>query len=80
MSQKGEHTWDLVLHYHCCPQCGKILESRDDYQYRLGCYQKELQCERCHLEFTVTKSTHPTFGPLIGEPHPPEMDWGSGDS
>lgn len=79
MTQKGTHTWDLILHYHSCPECGKILESRQDYIYRNGTYQKKIICDRCGHSFTVTKPTHPTFGPLIGEPQHPEMDWGSGD-
>lgn len=75
MSQKGTHTWDLILQYHQCPKCGYIIESRKGYDYRLGKYQKDLECERCHHIFTVTKNTKPTFGPLIGEAQPVEVDW-----
>lgn len=76
MSQEGEHTWDIVIDYHRCPKCGYILESRDKYQYRMGKYVKQLECERCHHQFMVTKSTEPRFGPLLGEPQPAEFDWG----
>lgn len=75
MSQKGPHTWDLILHYHRCPQCGRIIESRDDYIYRLGKYVKELQCPFCQKQFTVTKPTKPHFGPIFGEDDVVEWDW-----
>jgi hypothetical protein len=75
MTQKGLHTWDLNLHYHRCPRCGFIIESREDYQYRMGVYLKDLQCSRCQLRFTITKPSEPTFGPLIGDAEPVEMEW-----
>lgn len=75
MSQKGAHTWDMVIDYHRCPVCGWILENRENYQYRLGHYQKDLECDKCHHFFTVTKVTHPRFGPLIGDSQPVEVDW-----
>ena len=75
MAQKGEHTWDMIFHYHRCPECGFIIESREDYEYRLGHYVKTLDCPRCHGSFTLEKETKPTFGPLIGEPQPVEWDW-----
>lgn len=75
MSHKGTHTWDLVLEYHRCPKCGYILESRESYHQRLGVYVKELECDRCKNKFTIEKKTHPTFGPLIGDPQPIEMEW-----
>lgn len=75
MTQKGTHTWDLVIDYHRCPKCGNIIESRDIYEYILGKYQKEIECDRCHHKFLVFKHTKPSFGPLIGDPQPPEMDW-----
>jgi uncharacterized C2H2 Zn-finger protein len=75
MSQRGTHTWDLVIEYIRCPECGFIIENREKYQYRLGKYQKDLECPRCHHRFTITKNVKPKFGPLIGEAQPVEMDW-----
>jgi uncharacterized C2H2 Zn-finger protein len=76
MSQKGEHTWDLVIQYHRCPVCGYITESRENYTYRMGGkYQKDLECPRCHHLFTLTKLRKPSFGPLIGDPQPKEVSW-----
>lgn len=64
--KKGSHTWDLHVHYYKCPKCGVILENREDYQYRLGKYEKDLECPQCHHQFTVRKRARPTFGPLFG--------------
>lgn len=75
MPQKGNHTWDLIVQYHRCPKCGLIIESRNDYEYRLGKYEKDLECPRCKHLFTETKQRKPSFGPLIGEPQPKEVDW-----
>ncbi len=75
MSQLGEHTWTLVISYHRCSACGFILESRQDYEYRFGKYQKDLECDRCHHRFTLTKAAKPRFGPFIGEPQPAEINW-----
>lgn len=75
MTQKGTHTWDLVLKYHRCPKCGFIIESREDYTHRLGAWIKDLTCSRCGEHFSLEKNTKPTFGPLIGTPQPPEIDW-----
>lgn len=75
MTQRGTHTWDLVVDYQRCPQCGYICENRDKYRYRLGKYQKDLECPRCKHLFTVTKKTRPIRGPLLGEPEPVEILW-----
>ncbi|NGX42675.1 MAG: hypothetical protein K940chlam7_00959 [Chlamydiae bacterium] len=53
MGQKGEHTWDIVIHYHRCPECGYIIESRQGFTFRAGKYQKEVVCDRCDHEFLV---------------------------
>ena len=74
MGQKGEHTWDLILDYHRCPQCGFIIENRVDFEYRDGEYRKELSCDRCLHLFVVTKIMKPSFGPLIGKPQPKEIE------
>lgn len=76
MSQKGEHTWDIHIHYHRCPQCGYIIESRDSYVYRQGKYMKEVVCKRCRHSFFDYKQTKLTIGPLIGDPQPIETEWG----
>lgn len=75
MTQKGEHTWDLFIEYHRCPECGNIIESREGYTYRLGARYKDVVCSRCNHQFTVKKEEILTFGPLIGDPQPPEVDW-----
>ena len=64
--QKGNHTWDIITQYHKCPKCGSILESRFDYEYRLGKYEKDLICDQCGHHFTLIKKTKPAFGPLWG--------------
>lgn len=75
MSQKGSHTWDLIVHYHRCPDCGYIIENRDDFQYEHGKYVKNVKCGRCHKEFIVQKERELSFGPLIGDVEPAEIDW-----
>ena len=77
MSQKGTHTWDLILQYHRCPQCGFINENRQEFKYVMGKYLKEASCQRCGHEWILTKPVHPSFGPLIGEAQPLETEWGS---
>lgn len=73
----GTHTWPLTIHYHRCPQCGAIIESRERFQHVMGRDQKELYCPRCQLSFTLTKERPKRFGPLLGDPQPPEFDWQS---
>lgn len=75
MSQKGLHTWDLILQYHKCPACGAIIESREDFRYRQGLWIKEVNCNRCNHNFELIKKRKPGFGPLLGDPQPFEMDW-----
>lgn len=75
MTQKGLHTWDLVLQYHRCLRCGNIIESRIDFTYRLGTWVKDVRCDRCGHSFEVAKVRKPAFGPLIGDPQPYEIDW-----
>lgn len=75
MTRKGPHTWDLVLQYHRCPKCGYIIESREGFRHRLGSWMKEVQCDRCKHSFELKKDRKPSFGPLIGDPQPIEMDW-----
>jgi rubredoxin len=68
----GNHTWDLVVHYYRCPQCGYIAENRDKFEARFNRLEKDLVCLRCQYAFTIAKKTHPAFGPLLG--HNPEVD------
>ncbi|CCB85241.1 MULTISPECIES: hypothetical protein [Parachlamydia] len=75
MTQKGEHTWDLVVRYHQCPKCGAIIENREDFKYRLGHYEKDLECPRCHHAFTLVKNVSLKMGPFIGEGGAVEVDW-----
>lgn len=75
MTQKGEHTWDLAIRYHRCPACGYIIESRDDYHYRLGKYEKALTCPKCAHQFIEVKKTEQKLGPLIGEPETASFEW-----
>lgn len=75
MTQKGAHTWDLIVYYHRCPSCGFIMESRQAFEYRLGKLQKDLECPRCHNPYTVTKVVKPSAGPFFGEGDPAEITW-----
>lgn len=63
---RGTHTWDIVIHYHRCPSCRAIQESREDYRYQLGKYIKDLECPKCKHHYTVVKRTKPTFVPFFG--------------
>ncbi|MEC7838870.1 MAG: hypothetical protein VX777_02385 [Chlamydiota bacterium] len=74
--QEGHHTWNLTVHYHKCPECGYIIESREDYFYRLGKYIKNVECDRCKHAFTLQKRVKPKVGPLFGEGDTVEMEWG----
>lgn len=76
MPQKGTHTWDMILHYHRCPECGYVFESRHPYEMILGKLQKEEECPRCFDRFMIEKQREVSFGPLIGDPQPIETEWG----
>ncbi len=76
MSQKGIHTWDLVLMYHRCPHCDYLFESRKPFSYMLGKYKKEETCPRCNKDFILEKPSSHTLGPFFGEPTPTEITWG----
>lgn len=75
MTQRGRHTWDMVVAYHACPKCGFIQENREGYTYRLGKYQKDLECPRCLYHYTLTKNVRMTPGPLFGEGDSAEVTW-----
>jgi len=76
MTQKGAHTWDIVIEYQCCPKCKFIIENRQKYTYQMGKYQKEVRCNRCRHCFIATKVRKPSIGPLIGDSQPIETEWG----
>lgn len=75
MTQKGEHTWDLVVDYHRCPKCGFINESRVEYQRGKDSLTKDITCGRCGEKFTVSKKITKKFGPIFGNATPPEFTW-----
>lgn len=78
MTQKGSHTWDLVVDYHRCPKCGFITESRQSfYSDAEGKWSKKITCGRCDGQFVVNKARKPSFGPFTGDPQPIEIDWES---
>lgn len=60
-------TWDIVHHYHKCPKCDYIIESRRDYEKRNQIMAKDLSCRRCSHKFTLSKKIPVTFGPFMGE-------------
>lgn len=75
MSQRGSHTWEIVHHYHLCPRCKRIVESRQDYRYILGRYIKELECPHCRHAFSLTQKKEARPAPLFGNEAAPEWDW-----
>ena len=75
MSKSGDHTWNLYLRYHRCPNCGYIMENRSDFENRFGKYVKEMTCLRCSHRFTEIKNQKSTFGPFTGSPEPAEFNW-----
>jgi uncharacterized C2H2 Zn-finger protein len=75
MSQRGRHTWDILIMYHRCPKCGFVFENREAYQYVLGKYLKQLRCPRCGKEYTLEENRRAAIGPLFGEAPPPEVEW-----
>lgn len=81
LRQSGDHTWELTIHYHRCPKCGWIIESRQDYEQGFdGIYRKELTCDRCQANFVQEKHLPPKFGPLLGKPTQAEVDWRDDDA
>lgn len=75
---QATHSWPLIVHYHRCPKCGFVLESRTDYELFLGEYRKHLVCDRCEHDFIATKKYPATFGPLLGDPRTRDLS-GEGD-
>lgn len=78
MSQKGPHTWDMVLDYQRCPACGFVQETRVPYLFdkKTGNYLKSLDCERCSHTYQAVKPSKLKRRPLISEGEPAEITWG----
>ncbi len=62
---RGDHTWDIVIDYRSCPDCGYIMEDRQKYQRHDDNLEKQIVCGRCNKTFTVTKKIPSSFGPLF---------------
>ncbi len=75
MKNRGDHTWERYLHYHCCPECNYVFENQSGYVVEQGQKIKELICPRCKHAFTVKKEGRFIKPPLFGRPQPPEMEW-----
>jgi len=75
MSRRAAHNWELIWHYHECPECGFVFESRRDFRYRMGRYLKELECPRCGAAFTLKKEGGVPLGPIFSEGAEQETNW-----
>lgn len=76
MSEKGSHTWDIIIDYHRCPNCEFINESRKKYHILQGKQQKEIDCQRCHHRFVVIKKgAVPKIRPIFSNADSYEIDW-----
>ena len=53
--RKGNHTWDIIIHYERCPLCGYIIENREKFECYGSILEKDFTCPRCQQKFTVTK-------------------------
>jgi uncharacterized C2H2 Zn-finger protein len=71
----ANHTWKIILDYHACPKCGKIIESREPYIDVFGKASKDLKCPRCEHLFTIQSEKKKLIGPLFGEATDVEMEW-----
>ena len=69
--QHGNHTWDIIVNYYRCPQCGYILENREKFLKINHHLVKDLVCSRCQQGFTITKKIQSSFGPLLGH----DLEW-----
>lgn len=75
MTQRGSHTWDMVIDYHLCPNCKRIIESRQNYLYTSGRCVKEIQCPYCEHAFSVSKDKKAHWSLFSGSDEVPEWDW-----
>lgn len=75
MSKGGDHTWDLYVHYHRCPQCGYIIENRKRGEQVGHDVVIQLTCPRCNHAFTEKVASKASTLSFLGEAEPKEMDW-----
>jgi len=54
-SLHGNHTWELILGYYCCPKCSYIFANQKPFENRFGKLHKILECPHCQFNFTVSK-------------------------
>lgn len=66
----GNHTWDMIVDYHACPQCGYVMENRQKYSCRANECRLDLKCPRCQHLFAVIKKKPKTY--LLG--HDPRFE------
>lgn len=73
MTQRGSHTWDIIIDYHLCPKCQCIVEDRQNYILNSGQYVKEVKCPSCAHPFSVTKAKKSSWALFSGSDT--EWDW-----
>ena len=73
--QKKIHTWEIILEYIKCPNCGSIIEDRQMYKDFFGKPYKEMHCSRCQHKWIIEKKKGSRFGPLFGDPSPITTEW-----
>jgi hypothetical protein len=56
---KNPWTCKIIIHYHRCPSCGFIQESREDFHIQNNHLQKKIQCIRCGENFIIVKEKKP---------------------
>ncbi len=75
MTQKGSHTWDLVIDYHVCPTCKRIIEDRQNYIRVSKRLAKEIKCPYCEHVFSAIKESKPQWALFSGNDEIPDWDW-----
>ena len=76
MTQKGEHTWDLVVDYHRCPKCGYINESRVEYQQHKDYVNKRDHVFPLRREVYRLQKACEDFRPLLRQCYAPPSTHG----
>ena len=73
----SDHTWEINIHYHECPNCGFIIENRAGYYYDKTTkqYMKEIECPRCAYQFQEVKKAHKGWKQLFGKTQPASIEW-----